>query len=421
MAFAVTTQIDGTAPENDGAAVSGCSQGSFDCEYSSPQGAIIRRVSLSNFRSYKSARIDLPGDARPIILTGENGAGKTNVLEALSFLSPGPGLRRAPLADVGNIEADSAWAVATQIQIGTDKIGIGTGLQEGMHDTGNPLRRTVRVDGIDQSGQSALSDALSVIWLTPQMDRLFTEGASSRRRFFDRMALALHSDHGRQVSAYERAMRERNKLLADSGEAADPAWLNALEARMAEHGIATAVARLDYAGQLAGQIACADDSAFPKATLAIDGWLENRVASALPAHDIELEYIAALKTARPSDAASGRATIGAHKMDLIVTHTAKAMPAEKCSTGEQKALLISLVLAGAQLRQAVTGTAPLILLDEVAAHLDESRRAALFDALVPTGAQCWMTGTDKSLFNAIKDRGLFFDVADGCINPAHDQ
>ena len=413
MALALTADQDQRAPDElgaDGPAAPGPG--------GAVTGAVIKRLSLNNYRSYSSARIDVPGDARPVILTGENGAGKTNILEALSFLSPGSGLRRAGLGEVSKVGGNGPWAVASHINMGDDTVQIGTGLLVD-NDNDGPQRRVVRVDGCDQPGQTVLSDLLSVIWLTPQMDRLFTEGASSRRRFFDRMVLALHGDHGRQVGAFERAMRERNKILSDFGAGADPVWLNALEARMAEHGIAVATARLDYAGQLAGQLAAAPAGAFPQAQLALDGWLENRVAGDSAPLEIELEYREALKAARSQDAASGRAAIGAHKVDLLVTHTAKGMIAGQCSTGEQKALLISLILAGATLRRAVTGAAPLVLLDEVAAHLDETRRAALFDALIDTGSQCWMTGTDTSLFDALVGRGLFFKVADGKVVPDH--
>jgi len=374
----------------------------------------VTRLSLSAFRSYSNARIDLEPTSAPIVLTGPNGAGKTNILEALSFLSPGSGLRRAVLGEVSNVDMTAPWAVATQVALGDDQVAIGTGLSPDCL-TGGTMRRIVRVDGEDQTNQSVLADMLSVVWLTPQMDRIFIEGASSRRRFLDRMVMALHPDHGRQYGAFERLMRERSKLLSDHGVKADPAWLSALEARMAEHAVAVAIARLDYAGQLAGQIDAASDGAFPKAILALDGWIENRLDADMPAVDAEVMYRDALLAARHTDAASGRASIGAHKMDLLVSHRVKGMRADLCSTGEQKALLIGLTLAGAKLKQAVSGTAPLVLLDEVAAHLDDVRRAALFDELSTLGSQCWLTGTDQELFQALQGRAIFFQVVDGNI------
>lgn len=394
--------LDDAAPESD-----------HDQKADQPSIAVTR-LSLSAFRSYGNARIDLEPSTAPIVLTGPNGAGKTNILEALSFLSPGSGLRRASLSEVSTIDRAAPWAVASQIALNGDQIAIGTGLSPDCL-TGATMRRVVRIDGEDQTNQSVLADLLSVVWLTPQMDRLFIEGASSRRRFLDRMVMALHPDHGRQYGAFERLMRERSKLLSDYGAQADPSWLSALEARMAEHAVAVAIARIDYAGQLAGQIDAASDGAFPKASLALDGWIENRLGADTPAVDAEVMYREALKAARPMDGATGRSSIGAHKMDLLVSHREKGMRADLCSTGEQKALLIGLTLAGAKLKQAVSGTAPLVLLDEVAAHLDDVRRAALFDELSTLGSQCWLTGTDQALFSALQGRAIFFQINDGNI------
>jgi len=381
-------------------------------------GVLVHTLKLSNFRCYPSARLQMDGTCCPVVLTGPNGAGKTNILEALSFLSPGRGLRRAALVDVGRIGGDGPWAVASTIDAGPSvgRVDVGTGLapQDDEH-TNN--RRVVRIDGETVSGPAAFSDLWSVSWLTPQMDRLFIEGASSRRRFFDRLMLGLYPDHGRQVSAYERAMRERNRLLGDKGTSADKAWLNALEARMAEHGVAVAAGRIEFAGLLLGQIEMSPEGPFPKAVLALDGMVEQALMNA-PATKVEDEFKQRLLNCRALDAKTGRTSEGPHKCDLRVSHKDKDMPAELCSTGEQKALLIGLVLANARLTQQTTGTAPLMLLDEVAAHLDTTRRSGLFEELISLKSQCWLTGTDRSLFEGLETRANFFEVADAAITRA---
>jgi len=251
------------------------------------------------------------------------------------------------------------------------------------------------------------------------MDRLLAEAPSGRRRFPDPIAASFHSSHTREGNAFERVMRERNRLLTDKGRRADPAWLSAIEARMAEHAVAVANARLDYAGQLAGQLADAEDGPFPKAELAIDGWLEGLLADGMAAVEAESAYRERLMAERGRDIASGRTHEGVHKTDLVVTHAPKGMQADLCSTGEQKALLIALVLANAKLQSAIRGQAPLMLMDEIVAHLDGERRAALFEALAALGGQCWLTGTDRSLFAALEGRAEFFDVCGGLIQPAH--
>ena len=352
-----------------------------------------------------------------MVLTGENGAGKTNVLEALSYLAPGRGLRRATISEVANQTATSPWAVAATLDVVGEDVRVGTGQDMGGNDAGG--KRLVRLDGQTAANSNVLGDRWSVTWLTPQMDRLFLEGPSSRRRFLDRLVLGLYADHSRQVGASERVMRERNRLLSEKGSRADPAWLSAIGARMAEHAVAVATARLDYAGQLAGQLADAEDGPFPKAELAIDGWLEGLLADGMAAVEAEAAYRDRLQAERARDIASGRTREGVHKTDLVVTHAPKAMRADLCSTGEQKALLIALVLANAKLQSAIRGQAPLMLLDEIVAHLDGERRSALFEALAALGGQCWLTGTDRSLFAALEGRAEFFDVCGGVIQPAH--
>lgn len=380
------------------------------------RGVFVRALTLTNFRSYTRASLSPSGDAPLVVLTGENGAGKTNVLEALSYLAPGRGLRRATIGEVAKQGATSPWAVAATLDVLGEDVRVGTGQDMGASDGS---KRLVRLDGESAPNSNVLGDRWSVTWLTPQMDRLFIEGPSSRRRFLDRLVLGLYADHSRQVGAYERVMRERNRLLTDKGRRADPAWLSAIEARMAEHAVAVANARLDYAGQLAGQLADAEDGPFPKAELAIDGWLEGLLADGMAAVEAESAYRERLMAERGRDIASGRTHEGVHKTDLVVTHAPKGMQADLCSTGEQKALLIALVLANAKLQSAIRGQAPLMLMDEIVAHLDGERRAALFEALAALGGQCWLTGTDRSLFAALEGRAEFFDVCGGLIQPAH--
>ena len=378
-------------------------------------GAYVETLKLSNFRCYETARLDLGNENNLVVLTGHNGAGKTNILEALSFLSPGRGLRRASLGEVTRIGSTSPWAVSAEMRGEFGPLKIGTGLRDDGQDSDGPLRRVVRVDGENVAGPAVLASQFSVSWLTPQMDRLFIEGASSRRRFLDRLMLGMYPDHGRQVSAYERAMQERSRLLTEKGLQADAKWLNALEARMAEHGVAVAAARIAFASQLVGQIEASKEGAFPKAQLALDGIVEQALMQA-PATAVEDAERERLKMARVADSRNGRAGNGPHKCDLRVTHMEKAMPAELCSTGEQKALLIGVILANAKLKAASDGSAPLMLLDEVAAHLDKDRRAGLFDELIALDSQCWLTGTDRTLFEALEGRASFYKVEDGNVS-----
>ena len=366
----------------------------------------VTRLRLSHFRCYDEAAFD--GDERPVVLTGPNGAGKTNMLEAISYLGPGRGLRRARLADVDQRGGDAAWAVAATVSGLIGSVELGTGRDP------SSTRRAVRVNGVAASGQSALADHVSIVWLTPQMDRLFLEGAAVRRRFLDRLVFGFDTAHAGRVSAYEHAMRERARLLKFGRR--DDSWLSALEETMAGRGIAIAAARRDMAGRLAR--ACAEASGpFPAAGIVatgqIEGWLEE--GPALAAED---RLRQCLVECRAEDAATGRTGFGSHRSDFTVRHLEKDMPADQCSTGEQKALLIAVVLANARLQAAECGVAPLLLLDEIAAHLDVNKRQVLFETLLGLGVQAWLTGTDPILFDDLGAQAQFFIVADATLRPA---
>ena len=383
--------------------MTGSSPVAEDCP--SPRLA-VRRLTLSDFRCYGHLRLDT--DERPVVLTGANGAGKTNLLEALSFLAPGRGLRRASPADVGRRDAGAPlWAVAAVVEGPAGRVEIGTGREAGAE------RRAIRIDG-QPAKAAALANLVSALWLTPVMDRLFVEGAGGRRRFLDRLVLSQDGRHAARAGAYEHAMRERARLLRDG--CTDGAWLAAVEEAMARHGIALAQARLQTVARL--DEACqAGIGRFPAARLTLAGEVEEWLRHAATDR-VEEQLRGALAHARARDMAAGVATIGPHRCDFIVRHGGKDLPAGQCSTGEQKAVLVSIVLAQARLGARRGGMAPLLLLDEVAAHLDESRRLALFDELVGLKAQSWMTGTDESLFAGFGERAQFFRVADATVRPA---
>jgi DNA replication and repair protein RecF len=367
----------------------------------------VRRLRLTDFRNYPELAMDF--EARPIVLTGQNGAGKTNLLEALSFLTPGRGLRRARLGQVAR-SGSGNWAVAATVWQKGEEVQLGTALAQ---DGEGQDRRMVRIDGKTAQGPAALSDCMRAVWLTPQMDRLFLDGPSARRQFVDRLTLGLDAEHGRVASRYEKAMRDRTKLLTEGPR--DAAWLDILEDRMAAEGTAMAAARRDMVARLDAALA-QGRSPFPRALLRLSGVLETALEEEA-AIAVEERFRARLAALRNVDAAAGRATEGPHLSDLLVGHDAKALPAEQCSTGEQKALLIAMILASARLQAAFWGAAPLVLLDEVVAHLDEDRRAALLDELVFLGAQAWMTGTDRESFKPIAGRAQFFTVAEGTLRP----
>jgi DNA replication and repair protein RecF len=391
----------------------------------------VTRLVLTDFRNYRSTRLDLDPDpvVLPVVLTGSNGAGKTNLLEAMSFLSPGRGLRNARLSDIdrrdvgspGETEAPaSGWAVAATVATRRGPISIGTGRigprRDGGRDGAEGERRTIRIDGEPARSQAALAERLGVLWLTPQMDRLFIEGPTGRRRLMDRLVLGLDPAHAARVARYEQALRERSRLLRaghSPGGPADPAWLGALEEIMAAEGVAVAAARRDAVERL-DRFCAAAEGAFPRARLSligtVEGWLET-----MPALDAEERFRTALAHGRASEALSGGAGLGPHRSDLGVFHAEKGIVAEAASTGEQKALLIAIVLAQARLQRAVRGEPPLLLLDEVAAHLDAPRRGALFEALAGLESQAWITGTDAALFAPLCGAARFLTVCDGAL------
>lgn len=374
-------------------------------------GTAVLALSLRDFRNYPTLQLQLTG--APVVLTGANGAGKTNILEALSFLSPGRGLRRARLSEVTRHDGGERWAVHAEIAASIGAISVGTGLAEpaGMDEGGE--RRVVRLNGEAAPSANGLSEYLDVVWLTPQMDRLFVEGVSTRRRFMDRLVYGLDGGHARQVAAYERAMRERNRLLKAGG--ADPVWLDALESQMAEHGIAVAAARRDGLARIEAAMALAAGP-FPAARLNAQGGIEAWLAD-MPALAAEEKFRRLLAERRGYDREAGAAAEGPHRSDMAVWHAGKGQAAEQCSTGEQKALLIAITLANARLIRARRQAAPLMLLDEVSAHLDARRREALYDELLALGGQVWLTGTDESLFAGLAGRAQFFGVADGVVTP----
>ena len=336
---------------------------------------MIARLALTNFRNHAAALVE-PGLGF-VLLSGPNGAGKTNVLEAVSLLTPGRGLRQVPISEMARSDGPGGFAIAARLGEGID---LGTGTIPAAPD-----RRQVRINGAASSVNS-LSEWLSVLWLTPAMDRLFVDSAGSRRRFLDRLTLALEPGHATHAARYEAAMRARNKLLAEP-ETADAPWLTALEAGMAEHGAALGEARAHTVAALTEAMAEQSSDDFPRAALSLDGWDGGDLAPAL-------------KASRGRDAAAGRALVGPHRQDLAVTHLIKRQPAARGSTGEQKALLLGLVLAHADLVAQRRGQPPILLLDEVAAHLDPARREALFDRLSGRG-QVWMTATEEALFDPI--------------------
>lgn len=352
----------------------------------------VRSLALSHFRNYHTARFDIDA-SRSVVLVGPNGAGKTNMLEAISLLTPGRGLRRASLGDMDNSEDHLCWSVAAEVEGLQGVVQVGTGRDPEGGEESN--KRIVRMDGKNARAQSDLAKVFAVLWLTPQMDNLFIEGGTERRKFLDRLVYSFDDEHASRVNAYESAMRERNRLLAQAR--VDPLWVGALEHKMAEQAVAITVARQ----QAVEGVMVAMEKAghhFPKAHIMLTGTLEQLLAeqSALNAEE---SFRAILARGRGADAQAGRALAGVHRSQLNVLHVQKNMQAERCSTGEQKALLVSIILAQANAGSTWHGRVPVLLLDEVSTHLDLGRRRALYGALEETRAQCWLTGTDADTFN----------------------
>jgi DNA replication and repair protein RecF len=354
----------------------------------------ITRLALTDFRSYAAASIVAAPGA--VVITGDNGAGKTNILDAISLLGPGRGLRGAALSDAARSGGPGGWSVSATLLADGSEVEIGTGTAAAA-----PERRIVRINGAAATA-ATLGDWLALVWLTPAMDRIFADTPAARRRFLDRLVLALHPGHARESTRYDAAMRARTRLLTDDTPA-DPQWLTALETAMVEHGAAVAAARAETVVALGERLAIGPEGPFARPSLALGGG------------DTAADFALALARSRAADAAAGRALIGPHRSDLVVSHATKGEPAARGSTGEQKALLISIILAHAELVADRTGKPPLLLLDEIAAHLDAARRAALFERLAATGSQLWMTGTDAALFADVGANSVWLRVENGVV------
>ena len=368
----------------------------------------ILRLTLTHFRNYRAATLKTHGDV--VVLAGPNGAGKTNCIEAISFLSPGRGLRRATLEDVADNQGDGSWAVSAEVEGALGLATLGTGIDAPVVDAPSVSRRC-RIDREAVVSATEFGYHLRMVWLTPAMDGLFLGPASERRRFFDRLVLAIDSEHSARVAALDRSLRSRNRLLEVRNY--DDHWCDAIERETAELAVAVAAMRGQTAARLGAMLrARGEASAFPSAQIMLDGWMENALMSE-PATSVEDRYREILRQGRARDAIAGRTLDGPHLTDLQVIYAPKNMPARDASTGEQKALLIGLVLAHAGLVAEMTGITPLLLLDEVVAHLDPRRRAALFDELSTLGAQVWMTGADPAAFADVGASGEIFGVESG--------
>jgi DNA replication and repair protein RecF len=366
----------------------------------------VKRLILSDFRSY--AALDARFEADTVAFVGENGAGKTNLIEALSLFAPGRGLRRAEMSECARAGGAGGFSAAIEVEEAGETRRMGLGLESGP----NGPQRVFRIDRAPVASARAFSDHLRFVWLTPAMDPLLSGPASERRKFLDRLVLAIDPGHGARVGQFERALRGRNRLLEEGGR--NGAWLDAVEREAAELGVAIAAARAECVGRLAGAILAAreEDSPFPWAGLALMGEVEAMLAEG-PAIEAEERYRALLRGARARDAAAGRTLTGPHVADLAVTHGPKGMPAAQASTGEQKALLVGVVLAHARLVADLSGIAPIALMDEIAAHFDPRRREALFSALAAVGGQTFLTSADPAAVATLA--GQRFEVAGGVV------
>lgn len=374
----------------------------------------VRRLSVANYRNYRSATITASPSLN--VLHGSNGSGKTNLLEALSLLAPGQGLRRAPYEELNRRPGEVGWTVSAEVCCGDDVVRVGTGLAPAGQDGRARVGRIVSIDG-ERCGPSVLGEFVEIVWVTPAMDGLFTGAASDRRRFLDRLILCFDPEIGAYASRFERAMRSRNRLLETAFR--DDRQISAFELQMAETGVAIAAARLEAVAALRNTIAARrvreQQSPFPWSDLHLEGRLETALAER-PAIEVEDSYVTLLRNTRDRDRAAGRTLEGPHRSDLLVTHGPKQMPARGCSTGEQKSLLIGLVLAHAELLSGRrVGAPPILLLDEISAHLDGLRREALYSEIIRLGAQAWMTGTDLEAFAPLSGMATFLRVDEGSI------
>jgi DNA replication and repair protein RecF len=374
-----------------------------------PPSSVLRRLTLTNFRSYRAVQVEVGPEA--VIIIGANGAGKTNLIEAISFLAPGRGLRRATVEDVAFSEGDGSWAVSAEVEGALGPSTLGSGIEPRAADAGAPSRKC-RINREPVASAAAFTDHLRVAWLVPAMDGLFNGPASERRRFLDRLVLSVDAEHGGRVAALERSLRSRNRLLEEARP--DGHWLDAVEHETAELAVAVTALRVETVARLNSKVAARSNAAspFPAAEIALDGWMEQLVPLQ-PAVEIEDRYRAVLRDNRARDAAAGRTLDGPHLADLAVRHAGKGIAASDASTGEQKALLIGLVLAHAALTAEMAGFTPVLLLDEVMAHLDPARRAALRMELEQLGAQYWMTGADRTAFEAFSEKAQTFEVTPG--------
>ncbi|TPN08043.1 DNA replication/repair protein RecF [Mesorhizobium sp. B2-1-3] len=376
-----------------------------------PAQTHISKLTLTNFRNYAALSVELEPGA--VVFSGDNGAGKTNLLEAISLLTPGRGLRRAPYADVAREGGDGGFALHARLDGPDGQVEIGTGISGG--DSLGEGGRRVRINGATARSAEDMLEWLRVVWLTPAMDALFTGPAADRRRFLDRLVLAIDPGHGQRALDYEKAMRGRNRLLTEGSR--NLSWFEAIETQMAETGVAIAAARAEMVRLLAAMIDRLPDSGpFPQADIGLSGDLEAEIANT-PAVDVEERFRRTLAGGRDRDRAAGRTLEGPHRSDLVVRHRPKAMPAALCSTGEQKALLVGIVLSHARLTGEMSGLTPILLLDEIAAHLDGGRRAALFSILEELNCQAFMTGTDAALFSSLAGRAQFLIVDHGTVAP----
>ena len=341
---------------------------------------------------------------RRLVFVGENGAGKTNLLEAVSLLVPGRGLRGARFADLAKREGESSWAIAARF---ADGLEIGTGAVEGA-----PERRAFRLNGVKPRAQSEVAEQFAAVWLTPQMDRLFTDTASGRRKFLDRLVIALEPSHAREIAAFESASAQRNRLLADPFY--DPAWAQALEDAMARHGVAATAARATLIARLNATLASGVADPFPRVALSLVCPIAQRLAQA-PALHVETWLREALAAARGADSQSRSAGYGPQKADLQMQDASSGQPAAQASTGQQKAMLVGTILGHAAMIKAVRGAAPLLLLDEPLVHLDSTRRRALFEALARADFPAWLTGTDLEPFAGFE--AALYQVAEGQVSP----